>query len=228
MTTDARAGTDVLDALSVIVPIGPAETAHEGLLVQLRELPPGCERILVPALGAIAPLHAPDCLVSPAPRGRARQLNHGAGLATRHWLWFLHADSRFVPDTLPALRRFVSRSPPALGYFELRFVDGPAATRINQAGAWLRSHLLGLPFGDQGLVLPRALFERIGPFDETVDRGEDHLLVWDAHFAGVPVRPVGAPLHSSARRYAEHGWLRTTARHLLLTLRQMAQARRRR
>jgi hypothetical protein len=77
-------------------------------------------------------------------------------------------------------------------------------------------------------VLPRTLFERLDGFDEHASYGEDHLLVWAAHHAGVPVVPVGASLRTSARRYRERGWLRTTLRHLLLTARQAWGARRRR
>lgn len=92
--------------------------------------------------------------------------------------------------------------------------------RLNAAGAWIRSHALGLPFGDQGLLLPRRTFERIGGFDPGLARGEDHELVWRLRCAGVPPRPVGAPLFTSARKYAERGWAATTASHLCETWRQ--------
>ncbi|MDQ2971992.1 MAG: DUF2064 domain-containing protein, partial [Pseudomonadota bacterium] len=38
--------------------------------------------------------------------------------------------------------------------------------------------------------------------------------------AGLPIVGIGAPLLSSARKYAREGWLRTTAKHLVLTARQ--------
>ena len=59
------------------------------------------------------------------PRGRARQMNAAARIAGGRWLWFLHADSRLAPDTIPALLRFLARGEAAIGWFDLAFRDGP-------------------------------------------------------------------------------------------------------
>jgi hypothetical protein len=108
-----------------------------------------------------------------------------------------------------------------LGWFDLAFLeDGPRLVRLNAWGARLRSRVFGLPFGDQGLVLPAASFAALGGYDESVRYGEDHLLVWAAHAARLPVIPVGATLYTSARTYARNGWLLTTLCHWMLTLRQ--------
>lgn len=124
----------------------------------------------------------------------------------------------------PLLQRRVAAQrnrPAGFGYFDLRFLDdGPALMRLNAAGAWIRSHCFGLPFGDQGLLIRRDAFERVGGFDPRLDCGEDHDLVWRLRRAGVRPRPVGAVLFTSARRYAERGWWTTTAWHLCETWRQ--------
>jgi rSAM/selenodomain-associated transferase 2 len=217
--------------IAVVVPVGPGDDAWQGLLPQLAALPGGSELRLV-ACRAEDEGHAVLASASDlpgdrawllAPRGRARQMNAGARATRGEWLWFVHADTRFddPAGAFAALHRTLVREPAALGYFDLRFTgDGPAATAINAFGAWLRSRWLGLPFGDQGLFLSRATFERLGGFDETLPMAEDHELVWAARRAGVPLRAAGATLRTSARRYAEHGWARTTGQHLLLTWRQ--------
>lgn len=221
-----------LSQLTVVVPVGPHDTLTDTLLAQLSALPAGAQVCVVccdPAsrelTGARLPLaQGPrwDCLLTAS--GRAVQQNAGAAAASGHWLWLLHADSVLDPATLPALARWIERSPQAPGYFDLRFSDdGPALMRLNTIGAWLRSRVLGLPFGDQGLVLPRALFDRLGRFDQSLAGGEDHDLVWRARRAGVPFQPLRAPLYTSARKYAEHGWGATTLWHLRET---WAQARR--
>lgn len=209
--------------LSVIVPLAPGETEAGKLLNQLTALPTGSEVIVVHAENRPAS-RPPNWPATLAYRecthlaGRARQLNLGAQLARGRWLWFLHADSRLLESTLPALQRFIARPEEALGWFDLRFrSDGPRLVVLNAVGANLRAHWLGIPFGDQGLVLPRSRFETIGGFDENVPYGEDHLLVWAARRAGLPVRPVGAPLQTSARKYTRHGWLTTTVKHWRLT-----------
>ncbi|MDN5781235.1 MAG: glycosyl transferase family 2, partial [Luteimonas sp.] len=156
-----------------------------------------------------------------APTGRALQQNAGAAAADGEWLWFVHADATLAAATLPALARFIAAGAPALGYFDLRFLDdGPALTRVNAVGAWLRSRWLRLPFGDQGLLLPRAAFVSLGGFDPATARGEDHQLVWRARRTGLAIKPVGAPIYTSARRYAAQGWATTTGGHLLETWRQ--------
>jgi hypothetical protein len=148
-------------------------------------------------------------------------MNVGAQAARGRWLWFLHADSHLRARTLIALNSFLAPDQPALGYFDLRYRgDGPALAHLNALGANLRARWLGMPFGDQGLVLPAAWFERLGGFDEHVAYGEDHLLVWRARAAGLPLVRIAAPIETSARKYAEQGWARTTLQHVRMTAQQ--------
>lgn len=210
--------------LSVIVPLAPGETEWRGLIDQLAgDLPDDSELILVQAdtqtLAPLPPSTRSTLRRISSPLGRARQQNNGARAARGRWLWFVHADSRLRPETLPALQGFTQRTDDALGFFDLVFGgDGPRLAALNAWGANLRSHWLKMPFGDQGLLLPARCFNALGGFDEHVRYGEDHLLVWTARRAGMPVVALDAPLQTSARKYAIHGWWRTTARHLWLTL----------
>lgn len=212
-----------LARLSVVVPVGPGDTLPSPLREQLAALPREAQVHVVCAettqAGSIqAMLRAqpgPQWSCTAAARGRASQQNAGVAIAERDWLWFLHADAMLAADTLPALARFIDDDVDALGYFDLHFLDdGPVLMRFNAFGARLRSRWLGLPFGDQGLVLCRATFARLGGFDVALACGEDHDLVWRARRAGVPLCAIGAPLYTSARKYAERGWWTTTARHL--------------
>jgi hypothetical protein len=214
--------------LSVVIPVGPGERAWRTLLGDLAALR-DAEIILVATPGgtpAGVEGGGPPSRVSTrwleAPAGRARQQNAGAAAAAGEMIWFLHADSRLPAASIAAAQAFVGRN--ALGYFDLRFRDdGPRLAQLNALGARIRSRVLGLPFGDQGFVLSLRTFNALGGFDESLATGEDHALVWSARHAGIPLAPLRAPLLTSARRYAEHGWLRTTLRHARLTI---AQARR--
>ena len=211
-----------LPLLSVIVPVGPGEREAEGLLVQLRDLPVPAEIILAVAQGGQAEWPVPVTLVEVSGSARrAHVLNAGAARAAGGWLWFLHADTRLLPGSLDALATFLRRDRPALGWFHLTFRrDGPALTRLNAWGANGRSRWLGVPFGDQGFVLPAATFHALGGFDETAAYGEDHLFVWAARAAGLRARPVGGRVATSARKYARLGWARTTLLHWRLTVAQ--------
>lgn len=211
--------------LSIVIPCGPGDSAWQALLPQLAALGDRGEVILSgvdgspgwpPPASALDAL--PGCRVISGPTGRAAQQNRGAAAGRNRWLWFLHADSRLHPRSFGRIAALPEGD--ALAYFDLAFHDGNAAMLLNRCGAHIRSRWLGMPFGDQGLLLPRALFERLGGFDERIGSGEDHALVWAARRAGVPLRPLRLPLYTSARRYAEHGWLATTLRHLRLTWQQ--------
>ncbi len=242
--TSGSAGNDVqapsrgsaLARLTVVIPVGPGDQLDARLRAQLAQLPVAAQICIVTCKeSAPGVAHAPSEQTGDGPRwvwisapaGRASQQNAGAAAAAvaaaaaGQWLWFLHADAQLADGTLPALEKFIHADHAALGYFDLRFLDdGPALMRLNAAGAWLRSHWLRLPFGDQGLLLPHALFTKLGGFDATVARGEDHQLVWRARRAGIPVLWVGASLYTSARRYAAGGWGTTTRQHVFETWRQ--------
>lgn len=211
-----------MGGLTIVVPIGPSDVAWRGLVDPLSQLAPRPQLVLIFADGdpqfADAPNH---CVALSAPAGRAHQLNAGIAAADGQWLWLLHADSRLQPSTWPALCEYLATTPRALGWFLLAFADdGPWLMALNALGANLRARWLGLPFGDQGFVLHRDDAARLGPFDPALAFGEDHAMVWRARRIGLPLQCVGGTLATSARKYAEKGWLRTTARHLRLTARQ--------
>jgi hypothetical protein len=156
-----------------------------------------------------------------APKGRGCQLNAGVKATRKSYLWFLHADSRFTESTLHMLEKSLQYEPDALHYFDLAFLnDGPALTAVNTVGVWIRSHILGLPFGDQGFCLNRKLFERLNGFREDVSYGEDHLFVWQARTQKISLRCTGGLIQTSARKYREYGWCITTLNHLALTAKQ--------
>lgn len=219
--------------VTIIIPIGPNDQSWRVLLQDLRFAPFDAEIICVATIeNPESPTLVPhgERTANPMPvywivsaRGRARQMNLGAARAAGRFLWFLHADSRLDPNALDALKRSWIANPSALHYFNLAFQsDGPRWMSLNAWGVWIRSHWMGMPFGDQGLCLKRDLFELTGGYSETARYGEDHLLVWKARRCGIPLRCTGATLPTSARKYRERGWLRTTCLHVCLTFRQAA------
>ncbi len=211
--------------LSIVIPVGPGDAAWRELVEQLSQLASLPQLLLVFADGDPQSSDVPDqCVVLSAPAGRAHQLNAGIAAADGQWLWLLHADSRLQPDTWPALREYLATTPRALGWFWLAFAsDGPWPMAINAFGANLRARWLGLPFGDQGFVLHRDDASRLGPFDPALAFGEDHAMVWRARRIGLPFQRIDGTLTTSARKYADQGWLRTTLRHIRLTARQARQ-----
>lgn len=206
-------------SLAIVIPIGPGDRAWETLLPMLRDA--GARQIVLAATYGDPIAHAPaGVMLVRSGAGRAAQQNAGAAATSTSWIWFLHADSCVDDVAIAQLWRFIRSGVRGIGYFDLRFHDGPRWMRLNQWGARLRSRWLGKPFGDQGFIMPSMLFFDHGGFDATIRYGEDHALVWMARRRGVPILAVGASIGTSARKYVERGWWTTTRHHLLETLRQ--------
>jgi hypothetical protein len=191
--------------------------------------PVGCETPVSVIVPLPAGTPAPVALFNQLPadfeiilaRGgtRASSMNAGAARATAGHLWFIHADTLLGPDAVSRLREAAKTQRDQISYCDVHF-DGGGMMRLTDLGVLFRSRILGLPFGDQALAMPAALFSRLGGYREDAPYGEDHLLVWRAHQVGVPVRPIGAVVGTSALKYRTKGWLRMTLRHLRLTIRQ--------
>jgi hypothetical protein len=212
--------------LSIIIPVGPGEPAPAKLLAHLQQVPGEIE-ILIPTAGSV-PWTVPEPVRQiESAQGRGHQLNTAARQAAGRHLWFVHSDCSIAATAAEKIMGFLDHNDAALGYCRLHFADdGPTLTRLNAGGANLRSRWFGLPYGDQGLCLPRDWFERLGGFREDLNRGEDLDLVVRAKLAGLPVRPMDIDIETSARRYREQGWLKTTIKHQVAAIALIRQARR--
>ena len=212
--------------LSVIIPVAIGDESWKELVPTLSYLEKDDEIILSSAQNLNAEIKSlihrtnfrPTLVFCLSPSGRAKQMNAGAKMAKNDFLLFLHADSKLPHDSFSKLKNHLITDYNGLYFFNLKFLsDGPALTKINSLGAWFRSNILKLPFGDQGFCLNKNVFYDLGTFDETTPLGEDHLLVWMAHRKKIKVKSIQAPIYTSARRYREEGWLKTTIRFFYLT-----------
>jgi rSAM/selenodomain-associated transferase 2 len=147
-------------------------------------------------------------------RGRGSQLAAGAAAAAGDWLLFLHADCRLEPGWEDAVGTFLtaSRAHSRAGYFDLALDDeAPAARRLERIVAW-RCRLLALPYGDQGLLIGRTLYDAVGGF-RPLPLMEDVDLV--RRLGRRRLARIGARCLASARRYRRDGYLRRPLRNLL-------------
>ncbi|MBC6441882.1 MAG: TIGR04283 family arsenosugar biosynthesis glycosyltransferase [Rhodobacteraceae bacterium] len=141
--------------------------------------------------------------------GRGYQLAAGAELARGDWLLVLHADTA-LPDGWMASVAAHIRSGAGAGYFDLSFDAGGLAARLVAGWANLRARLFGLPYGDQGLLLPMSLYRSVGGYPH-IPLMEDVALARALHGR---LAPIGVRVTTSASRYRRDGWLRRGWRNL--------------
>lgn len=159
---------------------------------------------------AVAERHGAHVVHSPA--GRGGQLAAGAIAAAGDWLLFLHADTLLAPGWRAAADRHMARHPGKAACFRLRLDAGEWQARLVEAGVALRVRLFGLPYGDQGLLISRSLYDRLGGF-RALPLMEDVDLVRRIGPARIARLEVDAV--TSSDRWRRDGWLRRSGRNLL-------------
>ncbi len=165
----------------------------------------------------VARARAAGARVVRAPRGRGRQLRAGARAAKGPWLLFLHADARFPPEAAAAVRAFLSDADPGrAAHFRFAVDASGWPWRLLEAGQRLREGVLGLVYGDQGLLVHRRLYEAAGGHPDWALM-EDVALVDRLREVG-GLEPLDAALPSSPRRYRREGVLAPLRNAALLLL----------
>ncbi len=109
-------------------------------------------------------------IIDAAP-GRGGQLTQGAKRARFPWLLFLHADTvlqnGWESDAVAFMRGVdLGERPRAAAVFRFRLDDKGFAPRALETIVRARCSLLGLPYGDQGLLISRRLFDEIGGYKD--------------------------------------------------------------
>ena len=152
-----------------------------------------------------------------APPSRGGQLNAGAAQARGDVLLFLHSDTLLPADYTSQIFSVLAQPGTAAGAFELG-IDAPGLSfrLIEWAVRW-RSRLLERPYGDQAMFMPTQTFRECGGFPDLPSM-EDYAMLARLHRRG-HIRIAGSTVRTSARRWQQHGTLRTTLRHQGLILR---------
>lgn len=154
-----------------------------------------------------------ECRVVQVPRGRARQQNAAAALATGDALLFLHADNQLGAKIVDQVAAALSDPRIVGGAFRQRIAAPGLRFRwLEWGNAWRARWQL--PFGDQGLFVRSDLFRTVGGFPE-VQLMEDVLLARRLRRHG-RLRLLPGPIHVSARRWQKQGVVRQTLRNWAL------------
>ncbi len=148
--------------------------------------------------------------------GRGTQMAEGAKQAKGSWLLFLHADTVLDIGWEREVSKFMQqvetgRQEPGAAAFRFALDDRGAKPRILEALVSLRSWLLGLPYGDQGVLIPKQLYEDVGGFLD-MPLMEDVDLVRRLHRNQLTILQTRAV--TSAIRFRRDGYVKRSGRNL--------------
>lgn len=193
-------------SISVVI---PTLNAAAGIAATLQSVEEGAGEIVVVDGGSTDETcdiaSAAGARVVRSEKGRGQQLSAGAAAATGDWLLFLHADTVLREGGLADVSAFVvhPENEDCAAVFTFALDDpSPQARRMERLVAW-RTRRLGLPYGDQGLLISRNHYDRIGgyrpmPLMEDVDIVRR---IGRSNFDVLTTRAV-----TSAGRYRRGGW----------------------
>jgi glycosyltransferase involved in cell wall biosynthesis len=99
--------------------------------------------------------------------GRAAQLADGAVAAKSDWLLFLRPETALEPGWEIEAESFIDQAAmerPQAAVFRFALEDFSGEARRAEAKAHFRTALFALPLGDQGLLIPKRLYHKVGGY----------------------------------------------------------------
>ena len=136
------------------------------------------------------------------PCSRGLQISSGVDKSRGDWILILHADTSLSLDWSVNLLQKIDRK--FAYYFKLKFESKSPFARILEYWVQIRSKFLGLPYGDQGLLIHRDLLNTLGGFPK-ISLMEDIAI---ARKLKNKTKSVDILAKTSAEKYHKNGWLR--------------------
>ena len=184
--------------LSIVVPIGPKDQNFK-LFDQLKDKFKDHEIIIACCsqnLDAKKLKENANQFITIQNSTRAKALNVGPEAASNPLLWFIHLDSDLSLIQLSDLEKI---SEEKINTFLLKFDD--QKLRLNASCANFRTKYLGIPFGDQSLIVHKRICNLLGEFTTSLNEGEDHEFIWKAKSIGIKINIIENYVISSAIKY---------------------------
>ena len=197
--------------LSVVVPVLNEARHLPFLLADLQRWPDALQIVVVDGGSTdktIQVAHQGGAQVVQSPvQGRGQQLQRGLQLSQHSWLMVLHADSRLNQHWVDHVQRVLSM---ALGRqqawaFDFRVDQRRPMLKLLEWCVALRSRWGQMPYGDQGLLIHRSLYERVGGYRSLALMEDVDLIQRLQQISRIGA--LGCALTTSARRWNHRGVL---------------------
>ena len=226
ITTFVKEQTRVLTnsrkAISIILPVLNEAGRINELITHLRRLRFDAAREIIvvdgdPQGGTIRAIRDSGVITSIAEKGRARQMNRGASVATGEILLFLHADTFLPADALVRVKATLDDGRYAAGAFDLGINTERRIFRVTEKYVALRTRLTRVPFGDQAIFVRKNYFNSIAGY-KNIPLMEDVELMRRIRKRGDKICIISEKVVTSARRWEREGILHCTLRNWALQL----------
>ena len=95
---------------------------------------------------------------------RGKQLILGAKKCNSIWLLFMHADTLLNGKNIKDMKNFIKNkeNQKKVAYFQLTFNSNKISSKVISSWANIRTRIFRLPFGDQGLLIKREYYFKLG------------------------------------------------------------------
>ncbi|HUI67205.1 MAG TPA: TIGR04283 family arsenosugar biosynthesis glycosyltransferase [Nitrospirota bacterium] len=211
-----------IPTLSVIIPVFQESDRINGIITQVFDRAVnGMPQVIVvdgdPRGSTINAIEDERITKIISGRGRARQMNSGASLASGDILLFLHADTLLPKDALTLITTAMSVDRFVAGAFDLGIATSRRIFRITEKYVFLRTRLTRIPFGDQAIFIRREYFEIIGGYQD-IPLMEDVEIMGRIRKRGDRICIIPSKVLTSPRRWERDGLLFSTFRNWTLQM----------